>query len=439
LAFAPAQNACDRAVSRAGRRLVPFLLLMYVISFLDRANIGFAKQALQSSVGISPATYALAAGLFFVSYSLCAFPSNLILHKIGAKVWMTIIMVCWGLVSMATMFVTGSASFYTLRLILGVAEAGFFPGVILYLTYWFPTRVRGQILGLFYLGVPLALVLGSPLSGLLLGMHPRAGLENWQWMFLVEGFMAVVVGIAAYWALDDRPANAKWLSSEEKQALVLTLTNEEDERRTCGPAKLLPLLTDLRVMQFVLIYFLIQMSVYGVVFYLPTEVSAILHKPAGLVVGLVSAIPWVCAVIATYLLPRKADKWGNYRQMAAAIMLIAGAASFVFPTAGPLVGLIAMSVAVSGFVAAQPLFWTFPTGYLADRAAAGGIALVSLGNFGGFVAPPVKVWADQHFKSAIAGLYLLAGLTVINAGLIALVRIRHDQRTNLKSDGVDLV
>ena len=435
-----AQNACDRAVNRAGRRLVPFLLLMYVISFLDRANIGFAKQALQTSVGISPATYALAAGLFFVSYSLCAFPSNLILHKIGAKVWMTIIMVCWGLVSMATMFVTGSASFYTLRLVLGVAEAGFFPGVILYLTYWFPTRVRGQILGLFYLGVPLALVIGSPLSGFLLGMHPIAGLQNWQWMFLVEGFMAVVVGIAAYWALDDRPASARWLSGEEKLALVLALTKEENQRRTYGPAKLLPLLTDLRVMQFVLIYFLIQMSVYGVVFYLPTEVSAILHRPAGLEVGLVSAIPWVCAVIATYLLPRKADKWGNHRQMAAAIMLIAGGASFVFPTAGSLLGLISMSIAVAGFVAVQPLFWTFPTGYLADRAAAGGIALVSLGNLGGFAAPPAKVWADQHFGSAFAGLYLLAGLTVINAGLIALVRLRsRDQQPDLKFEGDRLV
>jgi len=413
---------------------------MYVISFLDRANIGFAKQALQTSVGISPATYALAAGLFFVSYSLCAFPSNLILHKIGAKVWMTIIMVCWGLVSMATMFVTGSASFYTLRLVLGVAEAGFFPGVILYLTYWFPTRVRGQILGLFYLGVPLALVIGSPLSGFLLGMHPIAGLQNWQWMFLVEGFMAVVVGIAAYWALDDRPASARWLSGEEKLALVLALTKEENQRRTYGPAKLLPLLTDLRVMQFVLIYFLIQMSVYGVVFYLPTEVSAILHRPAGLEVGLVSAIPWVCAVIATYLLPRKADKWGNHRQMAAAIMLIAGGASFVFPTAGSLLGLISMSIAVAGFVAVQPLFWTFPTGYLADRAAAGGIALVSLGNLGGFAAPPAKVWADQHFGSAFAGLYLLAGLTVINAGLIALVRLRsRDQQPDLKFEGDRLV
>jgi hypothetical protein len=259
-------------------------------------------------------------------------------------------------------------------------------------------------------------------------MSPRAGLQNWQWMFLVEGFMAVAVGVAAYWRLDDRPAKARWLPSDEKDALVAALTKEENERRTFGPQALLPLLRDPRVMLFVLIYLLIQMSVYGVVFYLPTEVSAILHKPAGLEVGLVSAIPWTCALIAAYWLPTRADKSGNHRLIAAATMLVAGSASFLFPRAGPLVGLITMSIAVSGLVAVQPLFWTFPTGYLADRAAAGGIALVSLGNLGGFLAPPVKVWADAHFKSPLAGLYLLAALTVLNAGLIALVKTGSTRR-----------
>jgi MFS family permease len=218
----------DRAVMRAGKRLVPFLMLMYIVSFLDRANIGFAKQALQTSVGISESTYALAAGLFFISYSLCGFPSNMVLHKIGAKVWIALLMVVWGVVSMATMLVTGSTSFYVLRLLLGATEAGFFPGVILYLTYWFPNRVRGQILGYFYLGVPLAMILGSPLSGFLLEMHPVAGLQNWQWMFLVEGFMAVAVGASAYWRLENKPRDAAWFLAGEKQALV-------EARRNCCP------------------------------------------------------------------------------------------------------------------------------------------------------------------------------------------------------------
>lgn len=406
-------------IARAIKRLAPFLMLMYVVSFLDRSNIGFAKQALEASEGISEKTYALAAGLFFVSYSLCGFPSNLILHRIGAKVWISFLMVGWGLASMATMFVTGSASFYALRLLLGVMEAGFFPGIILYLTYWFPNHVRGRILGLFYLGVPLALIMGGPLSGWLLEMHAWGGIRGWQWMFLVEGFMAVALGFASFFYLDDRPADARWLPLQEKAALTGALAKEEKERRRAGPAYLLPMLRDLKVLNFLLIYTLIQMSVYGAIFYLPAEISALLHRPAGLVVGMVSAIPWVWTLVVVYLLPKAADRWKRHRSLAALILLASGMASFVFPAAGPLVGLMALSVAVAGFIAVQPLFWTFPTGYLADRAAAGGIALIGMGNVGGFLAPTVKVWADEYFHSPRAGLYLLAGLTVVNAGLIA--------------------
>ncbi|HEY6845759.1 MAG TPA: MFS transporter [Terracidiphilus sp.] len=413
-----------RGVGRAMKRLGPFLILLYVVSFLDRTNIGFAKQALQATEGINERVYALGAGLFFISYSLCGFPSNLVLHKIGAKVWMTLLLVMWGLVSMATMFVTGSVSFYTLRLLLGVMEAGFFPGVILYLTYWFPNRVRGQILGLFYLGVPIALILGGPLSGLLLEMHHWGNLQGWQWMFLIEGVMALVLGVVAFWYLDSRPVNASWLSADEKRALAAALAHEERERRLRGPAELFPMLRDVRVLNFLLIYTLIQMSTYGAIFYLPAEISALLHKPAGLEVGLVSTIPWICTLAAVYWLPRAADQWNKHRQLAALALLCSGCASFVFPTAGPGVALIALSIAVSGFIAVQPLFWTFPTGYLSDRAAAGGIALIGAGNLGGFLAPNLKVWADGHFDSPRAGLYLLAGLTVVNAGLIALTRTR---------------
>lgn len=419
----------DRAVWRATRRLAPYLMLLYVVSFLDRANVGFAKQALESSVGISESAYAMGAGLFFISYSLCGFPSNLILHKIGAKVWISLLLVCWGLVSMSTMFVTGPTSFYLLRLLLGVTEAGFFPGAILYLTYWFPDRVRGQIVGLFYLGVPISLAFGGPLSGLLLEIHSRAGLQGWQWMFLVEGLMAFVLGLTAFWYLDDKPLNAKWLPAGEKQALIEVLSREEQERRSTGPARVLPMLRDLRVLRFVLIYALIQMSVYGAIFYLPAEISALIHEPAGLEVGSVSAVPWICALVAVYWLPRVADKRGNHRALAALTLLIAGVASFAFPTAGPAVGLLALSLAVSGFIAVQPLFWTFPTGYLADRAKAGGIALIGTGNLGGFLAPNLKVWTDEYFHSQSAGLYLLAAITVLNAGLIALTKTQHPRKS----------
>jgi MFS family permease len=396
---------------------------MYVVSFLDRANIGFAKDALRASAGISDAAFAMGAGLFFLTYAVFEIPSNLIMHKIGARVWMCRIMVSWGLVSAATMFVAGSTSFYVLRLLLGIAEAGFFPGVILYLSYWFPNRTRGQILGLLYFGAPLAFILGGPLSGLLLDMPRRAGLLGWQWMFLTEGFMAVVVGVWAYKYLGDKPDDATWLPEPEKQAMLAVLQEEEQERRTYGPSALSAVLTDWRVLHYTLIYFLIQISIYGVVFYLPTEIAALLGKSVGLEVGFVSVIPWACAIIFTYWISRMSDRYGNHRLFAVLILAVSGIASAVFPTSTPGTALLALCVAASGFIAVQPLFWTFPMGYLAGTAAAGGIAFINaMGALGGFVAPNAKVWADGHFGSDRAGLYLLAGLTLLNAGLIAFIR-----------------
>ena len=411
------------AIHRVTRRLAPCLMMMYVVSFLDRANIGFAKQALESSEGINERVYALAAGLFFLSYSSFGFPSNLILHRIGAKVWISVLMVGWGLLSMATMFVTGPTSFYVLRLSLGVLEAGFFPGVILYLTYWFPNRVRGQMMGLFYLGVPLSLILGGPLSGLLLDMPPWGGLQGWQWMFLVEGFLAVALGFVAYWYLDNKPATGALAARERKSRRwrMPCQTRRRSGAPSAQPA-CCPCCAIWHVLRFVLIYALMQMSTYGAIFYLPAEVSALLHKPAGFEVGMVTAIPWICTLAAVYFLPRLADDRRNHRQVAASILLVAGAASFVFPTAGPRVGILALSIAVSGFISVQPIFWTFPTAYLADVAAAGGIALIGTGNLGGFLAPNLKVWADEHFHSPRAGLYVLAALTVVNAALIAMIR-----------------
>jgi MFS family permease len=411
----------NRAISRALKRLGPYLMLLYVVSFLDRANISFAKQAMHSSVGISESAYALAAGLFFISYSLCGFPSNLILHKVGAKIWISVLMVSWGVFSMATMFVRDNTSFYLLRFLLGVTEAGFFPGTILYLTYWFPARVRGHILGLFYVGIPLALMIGGPLSGWLLDIRPWGGLQSWQCMFLVEGAFAVLLGGVSFWFLENKPTDAAWLPADEKKALIDLLATEEKSRRASGPAQILPMLRDLRVLRFVLIYAMIQISTYGAIFYLPAEISSLIHRPEGFEVGLVSAIPWICALFAVYGLPRWADSLNSHRLFAVILLLISGAASFAFPTAGPLMGLVALSVAVSGFIAIQPMFWTFPTGYLSDRAAAGGIALIGTGNLGGFIAPNLKVLADEYFHSSHAGLYVLAGFTVINAGLIACI------------------
>ena len=416
------QEPLAQAIRHARRRLLPFLLLMYIVAFLDRANIGFAKQQFQMSAGISEAAYAWGAGLFFLSYALFEIPSNLILHRVGARIWMCRIMVTWGVISMGTMLVRGPVSFYFVRLLLGFAEAGFFPGVILYLTYWFPTRVRGQIMGQFYFGAPLAFILGGPLSGLLLMIHGKGGLLGWQWMFLGEGFLAVLVGVWAFWYLCDRPANASWLTANERSVLQEALNRENEIRQTHGPSALLTAFKDRRLLHFCAIYFFVQMSVYGVVFYLPAEVSSILGKSIGLEVGLVSAVPWICALGAVIWIPWWADRVKRPQFLAAAVLAVAGIASsaFLFPNGA--VALTAICVAASGLIAVQPVFWMFPTGYLSGRAAAGGIAAINtLGALGGFVAPNIKVWADHHFGFPAAGLYVLAGFTLLAAALIALL------------------
>jgi MFS family permease len=334
-------------------------------------------------------------------------------------------MVTWDIISAATMFVSGPTSFYALRLLLGAAEAGFFPGVILYLTYWFPQRSRGQILGLFYFGVPISFILGSPLSGSLLGMPTRFGIEGWQWMFLVEGLLAVAGGIGAFWYLNDRPASADWLSATEKEALLAQLSREELQRSVHGPSSSVASLKDPRVLQFSLIYFLIQAGVYGVIFYLPAEVSLILGKKAGLEVGLVSSIPWIVALGATISFARSADKHHAHRLLASAGLLVSGLAILIVPITGPALALCALCVAASGYIAIQPLFWTFPTGYLSGGSAAAGIAMINaLGNLGGFVVPNIKVWAEVHFGSRLAGSVVLAGFTFLGALLIAATRNR---------------
>ncbi len=424
--FASADPDLDSAVRKAIRRLVPFLLLMYVLAFLDRANVGFAEHAFKADTGLSNAAYAFGAGIFFLGYSLFEVPSNLLMHRFGARAWMCRIMVTWGLISAAMVGVQGELSFYTLRFFLGVAEAGFFPGVIYFLSQWFPAYARTRAIGFFYFGAPLAFIFGGPLSGLLLEMHGFAGMHGWQWMFLIEGLLASAVGVWAFWYLDNRPEDARWLTPEQRMALGKAVLAEERHKVAHGPQDLLAALTNARVLFLSAIYFLIQMSVYGVVFFLPSQVAALVGEQVGIKVGLVTSIPWICALVAVCVIPHWA-KQGRSTAVIAAVTLAVSAAGIALSVASssPLLSLIALCLATAGFIAVQPLFWSFPTGYLGGVAAAGGIALInSLGSLGGFFAPNIKAFTEQALASSQAGLYVLACTTLLGAGLFIGLRER---------------
>lgn len=425
------QHATDAplasAVRKARLRLAPFLALMFALSFLDRANVGFVKHALQVDSNIGNAAFALGAGIFFIGYALFEIPSNLILHRVGAKVWLSRIMVTWGLASAAMMFAHNETSFYVLRFILGVAEAGFSPGVVLFMTYWFPARERGKALGLYYFGLPVALVLGGPLSGWLLEvMSGQFGLRNWQWMFLIEGLAAVVVGVIAFFYLVSRPGHATWLTVEEKTALENAIAVEDRVKVAHGPATALAALRNGNVLRFVAIYFAIQISVYGVIFYLPTRIAELAGTAIGLKVGLLTAVPWLCALIALRFITGYADTKNKHLHLAIAMLAMAAAGIALSMIGHQLMPvLLAFCVATVGFVVVQPLFWTLPTAYLSGPAAASGIALIgALGNLGGFIAPTMKTAVETYFQSPRAGMFSLACAAVVGVFLLLSIGMR---------------
>jgi MFS family permease len=414
-------DAADRACGKAMVRLLPWLLLMYVLAYLDRANLGFAKNAFQASTGISEASYALGVGIFSIAYASIEIPSNIMLHRFGARLWLSRIMITWGLVSAGMMFVNSATGFYVMRVLLGIAEAGFFPGAVYFMSRWFPDARRARVMGIFYFGAPLSFVFGGPLSGLLLDADGMGGLHGWQWMFLVEGLMASAVGVLVYFKLADSPATASWLEPQERAALTETIAAEDRSQSAHGVTSLLQGLLNWRVVYLGLIYFLIQMCVYGVVYYLPPQVGRLLGRNVGFVVGLVTAIPWACALVASYYVPRFAEKIGQRRLVASATMLACAAgvslSSFLAPV--PVAALAALCVAVAGFIAVQPLFWTLPTAYLRGAAAAPGLALVNvMGALAGSVSPAYRLWADNRFGTG-AGLYALGVTTVLGAVMMA--------------------
>lgn len=408
----------NKAMEKARNKIVPCVILMYIMCFLDRSNIGFAKQAFQTDTGISDAAFALGAGIFFIGYAIFEVPSNIIMHRVGAKFWLTRIMVTWGLVAAAFALVTTETQFLVLRVLLGVAEAGFLPAIVYYFTFWFTEQHRSSMMGLFWLGVPLAFVFGSPLSGLLLDLHGVLGFNGWQWMFAVEGIAAALCGVLVYSRLDDSPEKANWLTSEEKEALHAVL-EEEKSRKPAEKSGALSALTNGKVWYMCLISFIVQVANNGFNFYFPTHVANLLGMKVGTLVGFVSAIPWICCAFAMVYLPRLSDKTGSRGMMAGWIIFASAIGYIVSATTIPVLGIAAMCVVAACNVACQPIYWTIPGRFLTGAGAASGIALInSVGNLGGFVAPNLRVWAETLYQSPNAGLYSMAIAGFLSAILL---------------------
>lgn len=404
-------------VGRLNRRLMPILLLMYVLAFIDRTNVGFAKEAFQAQTGIGNAAYALGASIFFVGYAFLEVPSNLLLQRFGGRIWLSRIMVSWGLVSAAMFLARGEKSFYLLRFLLGIAEAGFFPGVVFYLTKFYPEAFRARAMGLFYVGAPLSFILGGPISGALLQLDGAMGLAGWQWLFLVEGLLAALVGAIAFFMLPNGPQEARWLTPAEKLSLQAQLQQEHGTPHHIG---LLRALRSGPVLWLGTIYLLIQMSVYGLVFFLPSQIAAIIGRSVGWQVGLLSVLPWTAALAATLILPTLADRTGRHALVAGLTFAAAGIGLAGSAWGhGTVILLASLSLAAAAFIAVQPVFWALASQHLPKAQAAGAIALINaLGAAGSFLAPNVRVAIEGALHSSTAGMFALAFLCFLGAAMI---------------------
>ena len=423
----PCEPLSEPTLKRVTRRLVGFAFLCYVVAYIDRVNISFAATELQRDLGLTASQYGIGAGLFFLGYCLFEIPSNLILERVGARIWMARIMVVWGLVSMATIFVEDATTFYVARVVLGVAEAGFFPGMVLYLTYWIPAAERARNGALFMTAAPIAMIIGAPISGALLNLDGMAGLRGWQWLFLVEGLPAVVLGVLALWVLTDTPEQAMWLPPHERAWLAETMRREKESRAATRHHSISASLASARVWLLATIYFLNTIVTYGILLWLPR----ILKESSGLddlPLSAVTAIPFVAALAGMVLIGRHSDRTGERKWHVAACALIAAAGllvAIVFQSSLPLL-VVGFTLSQIGQRSVQGVFWAIPPMFLASTAAAAGIAFInSIGNFGGAVGPPVMGWLREGTDSYTAGLLVLVGVLVAEAALVASLRLPH--------------
>ena len=423
----PFESAALKAVfSKIDWRLIPLLLIAYMVAYLDRINIGYAQLQMKQTLQFDDAVYGLGAGIFFIGYFLFEVPSNLLLEKIGARKTLLRIMVLWGMAASAMIFVSTPFQFYAARFLLGVFEAGFFPGVILYFTYWYPSVRRGQVIAIFMSAATIMSVIAGPLCGAILKYFDGiSGLHGWQWLFLVQGLPAIVVGFLVYLLLEDKPAHAAWLSRDEKKLIDDSFQHdvkdvESEPAGTFGQA-----LRDPKVYLLSFVYFLLLGATYTMVFWLPTLIQSWGVKDL-LLIGIYAAIPNTVGVIGMIMIGRHSDKWHERRWHFAACVAIAAVGLFVTSLLqGNLVGsILALSFAVIGIASATPLFFALISEYLSVGAAAGGIALIScLGNLGPAVSPTINGLILRNTGDNIYSLYFVIAL-YLSSALLLLLAVR---------------
>jgi MFS transporter, ACS family, tartrate transporter len=406
------------AVAKARRRLIPFLFLLYVVSYLDRINVGFAALQMNAALGFSSVTYSLGAGIFFLSYTLLEIPSNLILARVGARRWIARIMITWGLVSAAMMFVRSATAFYLLRFLLGAAEAGFFPGIIYCLTRWFPIRDRARAIAGFMTAVVIAGIVGGPVSGALLSLDGAAGLAGWQWLFLVEGLPAVVLGLVVLRMLPEQPSDARWLTPAEQLSLTTQLADEAAIAGSLHSTR--GALTSGRMWLLGAVYFTIPVELYALSFWLPQIVKSA-SGASDFLVGVLSAIPYAVAAVAMVVVGRHSDRTGERRWHIALSAAVGGAAlALAGSVHGVVPAIVLLSLATAGLASMLGPFWAFATSFLEGIGAAAGIALVnSVGNIGGFVGPNIVGYVRESTNSFAAGLAIV-GAILVGGGVLVL-------------------
>jgi ACS family tartrate transporter-like MFS transporter len=412
-------------MSKVTWRLLPLLFICFVAAFIDRVNVSFAKLAMLPALGMTQSEYATGAGIFFVGYFLLEVPSNLILARVGARLWIARIMVVWGIISCAMALVTGARSFYVLRFLLGAAEAGFFPGIIFYLTAWFPRVYRARAVSLFMLAPVVSFVVGSPLSGLLMD-HPQLGLQGWQWLFVVEGLPSIVLGAVVLMLLPDSPSRAGWLDTAEREWLDARLAAERAEQDGRGQLTVVAALSDRRVLLLSLIYFLNVVGGYGLDFFAPTLFAQAYPELGSTELGALLAIPPLLTLPVMLWYGRRADRTSDYAgHVALAAFAFAAGLGLLALRLPPALLLAAMTLCVAARWSSIGPFWTLPTGLLSGTAAAGGIAWInSLGNLGGQAGPVILDRFASPGGSFSAGLFVLSLLLALCGGLALLVRAR---------------